>query len=309
MTAQPQIGAIFPQSELGGDPGAVRAWAQAVTDLGYGHIVAFDHVIGPDPRVHIGWDRPYTVETPLHEILVLFGFLAALTPLELVSSVVILPQRQTVLVAKQAAEIDLLTEGRLRLGVGIGWNAVEFEALGQRFGNRGARFEEQIELMRRLWTEPSLSFEGRYEHVTGAGIRPLPAQRPIPVWIGANVDVALARAGRLADGWFPQTQPGPALEHAIAVVHGSAAQAGRDPAAIGMEGRVQLADVGSDGVAGRVQAWRDAGATHVSVSTMRAGLDTLERHVEALGTVAELLALDRRDRSSADRATLGAPRT
>src|SRR5262249_27062562 len=157
-----------------------------------------------------------------HEILVLFGFIAALTDLELVSAVVILPQRQTVLVAKQAAEIDLLTAGRFRLGVGIGWNAVEFEALGKQFTNRGVRFEEQIELMRRLWTEPSLSFDGRYEHLTGAGIRPLPVQRPIPVWIGGSADAALARAGRVADGWFPQVQPGPRLDHEISVVHEAA---------------------------------------------------------------------------------------
>jgi probable F420-dependent oxidoreductase len=291
MTAPPQIGVVFPQTELGGDPGAVRAWVQAVTELGYGHIAVFDHVVGADPRIHTGWDRAYTVETTFHEILVLFGFVAALTPLELVSSVVILPQRQTVLVAKQAAEIDLLTAGRFRLGVGIGWNAVEFEALGQRFGNRGVRFEEQIELMRRLWTEPSLSFDGHYEHVTGAGIRPLPVQRPIPVWIGGSVDVALARAGRLADGWFPQAQPGPALQHAITVVHDAAAQAGRDPTTIGMEGRVQLSDVGADGVADRVQAWRGAGATHVAIGTMGAGLGTVEDHLVALSTVAEALAL------------------
>jgi probable F420-dependent oxidoreductase len=292
MSGRPRIGAVFPQTELGGDPGAVRAWVQAVTELGYSHIAVYDHVIGADPRVHAGWDRAYTVETTFHEILVLFGFVAALTPLELVSSVVILPQRQTVLVAKQAAEIDLLAEGRFRLGVGIGWNAVEFEALGQQFGNRGVRFEEQIELMRRLWTEPTFSFEGRYERITGAGIRPLPVQRPIPVWIGASVDVALARAGRLADGWFPQTQPGPALEHAIEVVRGGAEQAGRDPAAIGMEGRVQVADVGADGVAGRVQAWADAGATHVSIGTMGAGLGTVEDHVAVLGTAAAALTLD-----------------
>jgi probable F420-dependent oxidoreductase len=305
MTERPRIGAVFPQTELGGDPGAVRAWVQAVTEFGYEHIAVFDHVVGADPQVHAGWDRPYTVETTFHEILVLFGFIAALTPLELVSSVVILPQRQTVLVAKQAAEIDLLTEGRFRLGVGIGWSAVEFEALGQRFGNRGVRFEEQIQLMRRLWTEPSLSFEGRYERVTGAGIRPLPVQRPIPVWIGASVDVALARAGRLADGWFPQAQPGPPLEHAIAVVHGAAAEAGRDPTAIGMEGRVQLSNVGVDGVADSVQAWREAGATHVAISTMGAGLSTVEDHVGALDTVADALALDRRAPSSADSESIG----
>src|ERR1700722_5985234 len=299
MTPQPRIGAVLPQNELGGDPGAVRAWVQAATELGYDHISGFDHVVGADPRVHTDWVHPYTVETPLHEILVLFGFVAALTPLELVSSVVILPQRQTVLVAKQAGEIDLLSEGRFRLGVGIGWNPVEFEALGQKFGNRGARFEEQIELMRRLWTEPSLSFEGRYERVTGAGIRPLPVQRPIPVWIGGSVDVALARAGRLAGGWFPPAQPGPAPEHADAVVHGAAAEAGRDPAAIGMEGRVQLSGVGSDGIADRVQAWRDAGATHVSLGTMGAGLANVEDHIAALGAAAEALGLDGRTAASA----------
>jgi probable F420-dependent oxidoreductase len=291
MTEQPQLGAVFPQTELGGDPGEVRAWVQAVTELGYGHIAVFDHVIGADPAVHAGWDRAYTVDTTFHEILVLFGFIAALTPLELVSSVVILPQRQTVLVAKQAAEIDRLTAGAFRLGVGIGWNPVEFEALGQRFNNRGARFEEQIELMRRLWTEPSLSFDGRYEHVSGAGIRPLPVQRPIPVWIGASVDVALARAGRLADGWFPQVQPGPGLEHAIEVVHGAATEAGRDPAAIGMEGRVALSQVGLDGVSDRVGAWREAGASHVAINTMGAGLETVDDHVAALSAAAATLAL------------------
>ena len=294
MSTQPRIGAVLPQNELGSDPGAVRAWVQAATELGYDHISGFDHVIGADTRVHTDWVHPYTVDTPLHEILVVFGFVAALTPLELVSSVVILPQRQTVLVAKQAAEIDLLTEGRFRLGVGIGWSAVEFEALGQRFNNRGARFEEQIELMRRLWTEPSLSFAGRYERVTGAGINPLPVQRPIPVWIGGSVDAALARAGRLADGWFPQVQPGPDLEHAVDVVHGAAVEAGRDPGTIGMEGRVSLSDVGIDGVAGRVQEWRDAGATHVAIGATRAGLATVEDHLALLSAIADLLALDRR---------------
>jgi probable F420-dependent oxidoreductase len=285
MNGNLRVGAIYPQTELGGDPVAVRAWVQGVTELGYAHIAVFDHVVGADPRVHDGWDRAYTVDTTFHEILVLFGFMAALSPLELVSSVVILPQRQTVLVAKQAAEIDVLTEGRFRLGVGIGWNPVEFEALGLRFENRGARFEEQIELMRRLWTEPSLSFEGRYEHVTGAGIRPLPIQRPIPVWIGGSVDVALARAGRLADGWFPQVQPGPALEHAIGVVRDAAVQAGRDPDAIGMEGRVRLADVEfEDGI----QAWRDAGASHVGINTMGAGLRSVDDHLEALRAAAEI---------------------
>src|SRR5947208_10578468 len=148
-----QIGVVFPQTELGGDVGAVRAYAEGVTALGYAHLLAYDHVVGADPTVHTGWAGPYDVHTTFHEPLVMFGYLAAVTTtLELVTGVIILPQRQTVLVAKQAAEVDLLSEGRLRLGVGLGWNTVEYEALGETFTNRGRRLGEQIEVMRRLWT-------------------------------------------------------------------------------------------------------------------------------------------------------------
>src|SRR3984957_11348408 len=178
-------GVVFPQTEIGADAGAVRAYAQRVEELGFTHLLAYDHVVGADPAVHEGWDGPYDVTTTFHEPLVLFGYLAALTSLELVTGIIILPQRQTALVAKQAAEVDLLTGGRLRLGVGLGWNAVEYEALGQEFGNRGRRVEEQVALLRRLWTEPSVTFEGDFERVTGAGLAPLPVQRPIPVWFGA----------------------------------------------------------------------------------------------------------------------------
>jgi probable F420-dependent oxidoreductase len=291
MNAPPRVGAIFPQTELGGDPGAVRAWTQAVTELGYSHIAVFDHVVGADRKVHQGWDRPYDVDTTFHEVMVLLGFIAALTSLELVTSVVILPQRQTVLAAKQAAEIDVLSGGRFRFGVGIGWNAVEYEALGKSFTNRGARFGEQIELMRRLWTEPSVTFEGRWEQVIGAGIRPFPEQRPIPVWIGGSADPALARAGRLADGWFPQAQPGPALEHAIEVVHEAAVEAGRDPATLGMEAQIRLANVGVEGVAAAVEEWRQAGVTHLGINTMGAGLATVEQHIDVLAGLAGGLAL------------------
>src|SRR6478752_6945162 len=203
-----RIGVVFPQTELGGDPGAVRAYGERVEELGYTHVLAYDHVVGADPAVHEGWRGPYNLDTTFHEPFVLFGYLAAITSLELVTGIIILPQRQTVLVAKQAAEVDLLAEGRFRLGVGLGWNAVEYEALGTDFSNRGRRMEEQIALLRRLWTEPSLTFEGEFERVTGAGLAPLPVQRPIPVWIGAQSPRAYERAGRLADGWFPQVPPG-----------------------------------------------------------------------------------------------------
>ena len=282
-----RVGVVFPQTELGGDAGAVRAYGQRVEELGFTHLLAYDHVVGADPAVHAGWDGPYDVHTTFHEPLVMFGYLAAITTtLELVTGVIILPQRQAVLVAKQAAEVDLLSEGRLRLGVGLGWNAVEYEALNEDFTNRGKRLGEQVELMRRLWTEPSLTFGGKHHTVTGAGLAPLPIQRPIPVWIGAFSRPALERAGRLADGWFPMMPPGPKLDEAREIVASSAIAAGRDPATIGMEGRVtwrgdlqQAAD--------QLAQWAAAGATHVSVNTMGAGLRTVDEHLDALAAVAQ----------------------
>src|SRR6478672_673808 len=180
-----QIGVVFPQTEVGAAVADVRRYATRVEELGFTHLLAYDHVLGADPEAHAPWRGPYDVTTTFHEPFVLFGYLAACTRLELVSGVIILPQRQTALVAKQAAEVDLLTEGRFRLGVGLGWNAVEYEALGQSFGERGRRLDEQIRLLRRLWTEPTVTFDGKYERVTGAGLAPMPRQRPIPVWIGA----------------------------------------------------------------------------------------------------------------------------
>ncbi|MFD0660940.1 LLM class F420-dependent oxidoreductase [Thermocatellispora tengchongensis] len=218
-----RIGVVLPQTELGADVGAVRAYGQGVEDLGFRHVMVYDHVVGADPAVHQGWRGPYDVDSTFHEPMVLFGYLAALTSLELVTSIIILPQRQTVLAAKQAAEIDLLTGGRFRMGVGLGWNQVEYEALGEDFTTRGRRIEEQVGLMRRLWTERSLTFEGAFDRVTGAGLAPLPVRRPIPVWFGAQSPAAYRRAGRLADGWFPQMSPGPELDKAKAIVQDAAA--------------------------------------------------------------------------------------
>lgn len=280
-----RIGVVFPQTELGGDPGVVRAYGEAVEGLGFTHILAYDHVVGADPAVHRGWDGPYDIDSTFHEPFVVFGYLAALTSLELVTGVIILPQRQTALVAKQAAEVDLLTGGRFRLGVGLGWNAVEYEALGETFSNRGRRSEEQIELMRRLWTERSVTFDGRYHTVTAAGLAPLPTQRPIPVWIGAASDRGLERAGRLADGWFPMTAPGPGLEHAREQVQRAATTVGRDPASVGMEGRVNWTG-DPDKVGAGIAAWRAAGASHLSVNTMNAGLASVDDHLAVLERIA-----------------------
>jgi probable F420-dependent oxidoreductase len=286
-----QIGVVFPQTELGGDPGAVRAYAQGVEQLGYAHLLAYDHVVGADPAVHQGWAGPYDVHTTFHEPFVLYGYIAAITALELVTGIIILPQRQTVLVAKQAAEVDLLTNGRFRLGVGLGWNAVEYEALGKDFSNRGARSAEQVGLMRRLWTEQTVSHDGPSERVTGAGLAPLPVQRPIPIWFGAASPRACRRAGRLGDGWFPMVAPGPKLDEVKAIVDAAAIEAGRDPAMIGLEGRANWVPEGLDTLLDAVGRWSGAGATHLSINTMGAGLASVDEHLAALAATAEGLRL------------------
>jgi probable F420-dependent oxidoreductase len=283
-----RIGVVFPQTEIGADVGAVRAYAEHVEGLGYAHLLAYDHVVGADTAVHTDWNGPYDMHNTFHEPLVTFGYLAAVTTtLEFVTGVLILPQRQTVLVAKQAAEVDLLSGGRLRLGVGLGWNAVEYEALGEDFSTRGKRCDEQVALMRKLWTEPSVSYGGDYHRVTGAGLAPLPIQRPIPVWFGASSARALRRAGRLGDGWFPMVAPGPKLELARQQVAQAATDAGRDPTLIGMQGQVSW-NGNTDDLAEGLRSWADAGASHASVNTMNAGLESVDEHLRALTAAAEI---------------------
>jgi probable F420-dependent oxidoreductase len=284
-----QVGVIFPQTEIGGDPGAVRAYAAAAEGLGYRHLAAYDHVLGADPEGHPGWSGPYDITDTFHEPMVLFGFLAGFTSLEFATSILIGPQRQTALVAKQAAEVDVLTGGRLRLGLGIGWNAVEYQALGQSFDDRADRLEEQIAVLRRLWTEESVTFEGRYHTVRAAGLAPMPVQRPIPIWLGGYAPPALRRVGRLADGWFPMATPRRGLEEGLAVIRDAAQAAGRDPGAIAFEGRIEWATRDLDKIAEHARRWRDAGASHLSINTMGAGCATTDDHVAALTRAAEVL--------------------
>jgi len=284
------IGVVFPQTDIGADRGAIRAYVERVEELGFTHLLAYDHVLGADPDFHRPWNGPYDIDTTFHEPFVLFGYLAAISELELVTGIIILPQRQSALVAKQAAEVDLLTLGKFRLGVGLGWNAVEYEALGADFTNRGRRLGEQVELMRALWNQRTVTHHGTYEHVTGAGIAPRPIQQPIPVWFGGASEPAFRRAGRLADGWFPMLPPGPRLDEARAIVDDAARAAGRDPGTIGMEGRVNWsADGDVARVVEHVGRWRAAGATHVAVNTMNAGLRAVDAHLTALEACAQQL--------------------
>ena len=278
------IGVVFPQVEIGQDPAAIRDYAQAVEAMGYTHILAFDHVLGANPERPGGWKGPYTYRHPFHEPFVLFGFLAGVTRrVELVTGILILPQRQTALVAKQAAAVDVLSRGRLRLGVGVGWNPVEFEALGEDFTNRGKRIEEQIALMRALWTKELVTFQGQWHRVPDAGINPLPVQRPIPVWMGGESEVVVRRAARLADGWMPHFRPGPDAQAIVDRLHGLIKEAGRDPGTFGIEGRMTLAQVPPEQRTKEIAEWRAMrGITHLCIHTVGLGLTTPDEHVRTL---------------------------
>jgi probable F420-dependent oxidoreductase len=283
-----RLGAVFPQLEIGSDPAVIRHWATAVEAMGYRHVLAYDHVLGADPRHRPGW-RGYTHTDAFHEVFVLFGYLAAVTEtLELVTGVLILPQRQTALVAKQAAEVDVLSRGRLRLGIGVGWNPVEYEALNEDFGTRGARSEEQIEVLRALWAEPTITYHGRWHTISDAGIEPRPVRGRIPIWIGGTAEPVLRRVARIGDGWLPQQPPNAEAAAVLQRIRAYAEEAGRSPDDIGVEARLSLGSEPRDGWAGFLAGWRDLGATHLCVNTMGGGFTDIEQHLDAL---AEVIAL------------------
>ncbi|HLZ27602.1 MAG TPA: LLM class F420-dependent oxidoreductase [Chloroflexota bacterium] len=284
-----QIGAVLSQTELGPDPAALCDYAQAVQDLGYGFLVTSDHVVGADAADHPELERVFPVDNYLHEPLMLGAFLACAAPrLGYLPSVVILPQRQTVLVAKQAADLDVLTNGKLRLGVGIGWNPIEFEALGVRFQDRARRFEQQIELMRRVWSERVVTFQGRFDTVTAAGINPRPIQQPIPIWIGAHAEPAVKRATRLADGFLPLRPFEGGWQATMDKVHAWVREAGRDPGTFGIEGRLDASRGTPDDWRKVVDMWRGFGASHLSVGTGGVGAGP-QVHIDRLREVRAVL--------------------
>ena len=278
-----KLGAIFPQTEIGADPAAVRDYAQAVEALGYDHLIAFDHVLGANAASRPGWSGAYQHTDSFHEPFALFGYLAAYTErIGLVTGVLILPQRQTALVAKQAATVDVLSGGRLRLGVGIGWNQVEYEALGESFRNRGKRSEEQIEVLRALWTDELVTYEGRWHTITDAGLNPMPVQRPIPVWFGGSADPVLRRIARTGDGWFPSGRLDEQGRSRVATMRAYAREAGRDPDAIEIESWVSIRDRSPEEWVSDVVEWREVGARQVAVNTMNAGLASPDGHIAAI---------------------------
>jgi probable F420-dependent oxidoreductase len=277
-----KLGVVFPQTEIGQDPGAVKQYARAAEELGFSYILAFDHVIGADLTARPDWTGPYNIDTLFHEVFVLFGYLAAVTThIEFATGVLILPQRQTVLVAKQAAEVDVLSNGRFRLGVGVGWNDVEYEALGENFANRGRRSAEQVALLKQLWTEKSVTFNGLFHHVTAAGINPMPVQRPIPVWFGGYQEATMRRIVAIGDGWICTRKPDATIRHLRQFLASELERTGRDAAEVGIEGQVRYAEGKSEWTA-VVDAWRDMGATHLCVNTMGAGLEGPQEHIDAI---------------------------
>jgi probable F420-dependent oxidoreductase len=287
-----QIGVTFPQIEFGNDPAAIRDYAQAVEDMGYRSILAYDHVLGASLATRPNWTGPYNSETPFHEVFVLYGFIAAVTRrVELVPGVLILPQRQTALVAKQAAEVDVLSGGRLRLGIGVGWNEVEYQGLNESFGNRGKRSEEQIAVLRALFADTVVDFKGRWHTIEAAGINPLPVRRSIPIWIGGYAEETLRRIGRIGDGWIVFRTPDDELRAQVERIRAYAAEAGRDPASVGIEGQLSIARVPEDRWAAHAEAWRSLGAASMTVNTMGMGLATPQQHIDALLRVADVLGV------------------
>lgn len=263
---------LIPQIEMP-DPRHVVAVAEAAQAAGFAHLVVYDHVLGAERSSRPDYWGPYDAGDPFHEPFVMFGRLSGHVDLELWTGVLVLPQRQTALVAKQAAEVDVLCGGRLRLGVGVGWNALEYDALGEDFTSRGARYEEQVELLRALWTEEIVTFKGKFHSVDRMGINPMPVQRPIPLWMGGITGPrVLDRIGRLSDGWIAMTTPGRGLEEAWETVQAAAAAAGRPPGAVGLHGIIQPgADASAERIRRQAARWQAAGATHLSVSGMGGG--------------------------------------
>ena len=287
-----KIGVVFPQIEFSSDPAAVHDYAQAAEELGYTHVLAYDHILGANPDRPGGWRGVYNFQNPFLEPFVLFSFMAGITKkLEFTTGIIILPQRQTALVAKQAATLDVLSAGRLRLGIGLGWNEVEYASLNENFHNRGRRIVEQVEVLRLLWTQPLVNFQGRYHTIPDAGLNPLPVQRPIPIWFGGHSEEQLQRAARLADGWMPNYRTAADAQPALDTLDHLLSEAGRSRSQFGMEPRLRYGSGDAQAWETSLREWQAAGATHLSVDTMGCGFTTPAAHIQAIQTFARVILI------------------
>ena len=278
-----QTGAFFPTRDMPADPAQIRDWAQAAEGMGYDYLEVSDHVLGADRAALPDFEGPYDVDDSFHETFCTLSFIAAVTEkVGLASGVLILPQRQTALVAKQAAQVDVLSNGRLRLGIGVGWNPVEYEALGEDWSKRGRRQAEQVALMNQLWTQRTVDFEGDFDTVKHTGVNPLPIQRPIPVWFGGGADPVLRRAARLGQGWIPLGNPGSKTGAMLEALRGYLAEEGRDPADFGIEAWIRYGDGDPDGWRATADKWLSLGATHLTFYTSGQGTGPLDKQIAAM---------------------------
>lgn len=285
-----RIGVAFPQTEIGADAVAVKDFAQAAEDLGYSHLLVIEHVLGLDPRSRPDWQLPWDLYSMFHEPFVLFGYLAGLTTrIGFATGVLVLPQRQTALVAKQAAEVDVLSHGRLRLGMGLGWSPPEFEALNKNYRNRATRIEEQVEVLRALFMQESVTFRGRWHTIDAAGINPLPVQRPIPIWLGGIVEASVRRVARIGDGWMPLMPPEQARPM-IARLREYARAEGRDPTSIGIEAFVHMAETPEEEWASLAQTWQEIGVDYLTFNLLGAGLKSPQEHINTIRRFKEVLS-------------------
>ena len=285
-----KLGVVFPQTEIGADPAVLREYVQTVEGLGFDYLTIYDHVLGANPDRPGGWTGPYTHLTQFHEPFVLFGWIAAMTQrLEMATGVIILPQRQTALVAKQTAEISVLSGGRFRLGVGVGWNTVEYEGLGEDFHTRGKRVDEQVKLLRELWTKPLVTFKGDFDTVTDAGLNPLPPQS-IPIWFGGNIDVALRRTAQTGDGWMPNSMTLPELRDHLKKLRTYLTEAGRNPDGFGVDFRISVNRTPASEWADQAAQLSEMGVTHVAINTMGAGYKNLQEHLATIKNFKTILS-------------------
>jgi probable F420-dependent oxidoreductase len=309
-----KIGVIYPQTEFGTDTGALKEWTQGAEQLGLSHITAFDHVINANSASRPGWNPPYDLESQFYEPLALFCFMAGITgTIGFLTSILILPQRQTVLVAKQAACLDVLCGGRLRLGVGTGWNHVEYEALNVPFGERGEIFDDQIGVLRELWTKPAITLKTPYHAITDAGINPLPVQRPIPLWFGGgspspfgihpNMEKVTRRIARLGDGWLLpgfapfsrddlRTRGGAPNEDAVEIIErfrGYVREYGRNPAKVGIEVTINTSRENQATWIDTAKFWQNLDVNYLSINTMFDGLRGCEQHLRRLEEAAKAI--------------------
>ena len=284
-----QIGAVFPHNEIGTDPGAIKAYAQGVEAMGITHLLIYDHVLGADPDREGGFRGPYDKDVAFHEPFTTFAFIAGVTDkIDLITTVMILPQRQTVLAAKQAAEVALLSNNRFKLGIGVGWNELEYVGLNETFNNRGRRQEEQVDVMRKLWSEDSLDYTGEYHRIDKASINPRPS-KTIPIWFGGSAPALLDRVARLGDGWIPLMGANDKAKACIDTIKQTRKAAGLSFANFGIQAQAQYAGGSPERWRKHAEAWRGLGCTHLAVATHNAGPTNVDGHLARIGEYQQAL--------------------